>query len=391
MYKLKFYFILSIILIFLSSCNASKKNENEASYSCPELSTWALGPFVRANQNPVISPQSDSYFFCPMQQMKIKWEESDAFNPAATVKDGKIIVLYRAEDNTSTGIGSRTSRIGYAESVNGIHMTKRSAPVLYPDNDDFKEMEWKGGCEDPRVVMTEDGLYVMLYTGWNRGNEKGAKKNPRLCVATSTDLIAWTKHGLAFGNAYNGRFKDLDCKSASIVTKLKDSKIVTQKVNGKYFMYWGERAICAAVSDDLINWEPVLDENNNLLEIAKPRHGYFDSRLTECGPPALMTEDGIVLIYNGKNGYKEERDPNYPAGTYAAGQFLFDKGDPFKVLDRLDKPFFWPDADFEKSGQYPSGTVFTEGLAYLNGRYYLYYGCADSFVALATFDEKKNN
>lgn len=391
MNKLKLYLFLSATLAILGSCDNSNKNKNN-SYS-PEsgLPSWALGPFIRAQNNPVISPQKSSEFFCPMQQMKIKWEESDAFNPAATVKDGKIIVLYRAEDNTSTGIGSRTSRIGYAESVNGIHMAKRNSPVLYPDDDNFKAMEWKGGCEDPRVVMAEDGLYVMLYTGWNRENGVGAKKNPRLCVATSIDLINWTKHGLAFGKAYNGRFKDLDCKSASIVTSLKDNKIVTQKIDGKYFMYWGERAVCAAISDDLINWEPVLDDNNNLLEIAKPRHGYFDSRLTECGPPALMTEDGIVLIYNGKNGYKEERDPNYPAGTYAAGQFLFDKNDPFKVLDRLDKPFFWPDADFEKSGQYPDGTVFTEGLAYLNGRYYLYYGCADSFVALATFDEKKNN
>lgn len=390
MNKLILYSLSLILLVFLHGCDSRKKNKESVSSPNSDLPAWALGPFVRAQDNPVISPQESTEFFCPMQQMNIKWEESDAFNPAATVKDGKIVVLYRAEDNTFTGIGSRTSRIGYAEATDGIHMEKRSTPVLYPDDDDFKAMEWRGGCEDPRVAMTEEGLYVMLYTGWNRDNPEGAKRNPRLCVATSTDLIHWEKHGLAFGNAYNGRFKDLDSKSASIITTLKDGKIVIQKIDGKYVMYWGERAVCAAVSDDLINWDPVLDENNNLLEIVKPRNGYFDSRLTECGPPALMTEDGIILIYNGKNGYEEERDPNYPAGTYAAGQFLFDRNDPFKVLDRLDKPFFWPDADFEKSGQYPSGTVFTEGLAYLEGKYYLYYGCADSFVGVATYNDRNN-
>jgi predicted GH43/DUF377 family glycosyl hydrolase len=139
-------------------------------------------------------------------------------------------------------------------------------------NDAFKSIEWPGGCEDPRVAMTEDGLYVMLYTAWNR-------KTPRLAVATSRDLIYWEKHGLAFGKAYEGRFENLACKSASIVTKIKDGQLVIAKLNGKYFMYWGEHAVCAATSDDLINWEPVLNEQNELKEIAKPRQGFFGQQV----------------------------------------------------------------------------------------------------------------
>ena len=50
---------------------------------------------------------------------------------------------------------------------------------------------------------------------------------------------------------------------------------------------------------------------------------------------------------------------------------------------RLDEPFFKPEAPFEKSGQYRDGTVFTEGLVYKDGKLYLYYGCADSRVAVA--------
>ena len=48
------------------------------------------------------------------------------------------------------------------------------------------------------------------------------------------------------------------------------------------------------------------------------------------------------------------------------GQLLLDGNDPYKVLDRLDKPFFAPEAPFEKSGQYKDGTVFIEGLVYHN-------------------------
>ena len=255
-------------------------------------------------------------------------------------------------------------------------MTRMDKPVVFPANDDCKQMEWPGGCEDPRVAMTEDSLYVMLYTAWNRDI-------PRLAVATSTDLKNWTKHGLAFAKAYNGRFINMASKSASILTKLKGGKLVIDKVNDKYFMYWGEEAIYAAVSDNLTDWEPVLDDNNELKVLAAPRAGYFDSRLTECGPPAIRTKDGIVLLYNGKNGDQTDGDKDYPTGAYCAGQFLFDSKDPYKVTGRLDKPFFKPEAPFEKSGQYVDGTVFIEGLAYLDGKLYLYYGCADSQVAVA--------
>ena len=353
-------------------------------YSQNVLPDWALGGFVRPEKaNPIITPNPSNQFDCPMQDKKIGWEESDVFNPAATVKDGKIYVLYRAEDNSATGIGKRTSRIGLAESEDGIHMKRRKTPVMYPDKDNMKEYEWEGGCEDPRVTMTEDGLYVMAYTSWNR-------KVARLCIATSHDLVKWEKHGPAVAKAYNGRFKDIFCKSGSMVTTIKDGKQVLTKIDGKYFMYWGEHAVYAATSDDLVNWTPILDEKNELATVIKPRPQYFDSALTECGPPAILTDKGIVLLYNGKNQTNDsKRDKRFTAGAYCAGQILTDPKEPMKVLQRLDVPFFRPMASFEKSGQYVDGTVFIEGLVFFKNKWYLYYGCADSQVSVAIYDPAK--
>ena len=353
-------------------------------YSQNVLPDWALGGFVRPEKaNPIITPNPSNQFDCPMQDKKIGWEESDVFNPAATVKDCKIYVLYRAEDNSATGIGKRTSRIGLAESEDGIHMKRRKTPVMYPDKDNMKEYEWEGGCEDPRVTMTEDGLYVMAYTSWNR-------KVARLCIATSHDLVKWEKHGPAFAKAYNGRFKDIFCKSGSMVTTIKDGKQVLTKIDGKYFMYWGEHAVYAATSDDLVNWTPILDEKNELATVIKPRPQYFDSALTECGPPAILTDKGIVLLYNGKNQTNDsKRDKRFTAGAYCAGQILTDPKEPMKVLQRLDVPFFRPMASFEKSGQYVDGTVFIEGLVFFKNKWYLYYGCADSQVSVAIYDPAK--
>ena len=336
---------------------------------------WALGPFVRPEgANPVLEARPTE-FMCPMRGEKVKWEESYVFNPAAVAKDGRIAVLYRAEDNSGQGIGKRTSRIGYADSRDGVTMKRRKAPVLYPGGDDFTDIDCTGGCEDPRVAVTDDGLYVMLYTSWNR-------KTPRLSVATSRDLIHWRKHGPAFAKAFDGRFARIATKSASILTALKDGRLVIDKVDGRYFMYWGEYAVHAAVSDNLVDWTPVVDDKGELLALARPRSGYFDSQMTECGPPAVRTPQGIVLIYNGKNDPRRG-DRMYPSGAYCAGQMLFDADDPLRLVDRLDCPFFKPEAPFEKSGQYRDGTVFTEGLVYKEGRLYLYYGCADSKVAVA--------
>jgi len=371
------YYLLMPFLLLVSNneITAQQKKSDDT------LPSWALGKFVRPNiTKPIISPDTATLFYCPMQNQSVKWEKMDTFNPAAIAKGNKIIVLYRAEDASGQGIGKRTSRIGYAESRDGIKMKRSKTPVLFPDVDGFEELEWPGGCEDPRVAMTEDGLYVMLYTAWNR-------KTARLAVATSRDLKNWEKHGLAFEKAYDGRFKNLFCKSASILTSIKKDKIVIEKFDGKYFMYWGERAVHAATSVDLINWEPVLDDKNNLLVLARPRAKHFDSDMTECGPPALLTNKGIVLMYNGRNSTNNNStDPNYPKGAYCAGQLLFDAKDPYKLIGRLDEPFFYPEAEYEKSGQYARGTVFIQGLAFLKNKLYLYYGCADSQIGVAICD-----
>jgi len=370
--------LLMITGIALVSCNEKKPAEKVS-----EFPDWAWTDFQRPDGiNPIISPNAATKFYCPITKDSVDWESNDTFNPAATIYDGKVVVLYRAEDKSGEGIGGRTSRLGYAWSEDGLNFQRKSTPVFYPDNDSQKELEWPGGCEDPRLTVTEDGLYVMLYTQWNR-------KQARLAVATSRDLQKWDKHGPAFMKAYDGRFKDDFAKSASIITKLVDGKQVIAKIDGKYWMYWGEKFVNPATSEDLINWTPMLDENGDFLKLIEPRKGKFDSSLTECGPPAVMTDKGILLMYNGKNAVGAEGDTLYTANSYCAGQALFDLKDPTKLIAQLDKPFYVPEADFEKSGQYPAGTVFIEGLVYHDQKWFLYYGCADSRVAVAIYDPNK--
>ena len=93
---------------------------------------------------------------------------SGCFNPAAIVKDNKVFLLIRCEDNPSAYLGGRTSRIGMASSDDGIHFTKYPTPVLYPDTGAYLVYDYPGGREDPRIVQTDDSVYVMTFTSWNR-------------------------------------------------------------------------------------------------------------------------------------------------------------------------------------------------------------------------------
>lgn len=369
--KNQFAGLAAVAIFLLSGCFARNQKANSESGT-----DWGFSGFEKPAENPVLGADSSKVFFCPVQQKEIKWQRADVFNPAAIVRNGKIYLLTRCEDNPKAHLGGRTSRIGLASSTDGIHFEYYPEPVLYPDNDDFAQYDHMGGCEDPRVVQTEDGLYVMLYTSWNYDT-------PRLSVATSTDLIHWQKKGPAFAKAYQGKFLNKATKSGSIVTRMKDGKLIVARFDGKYYMYWGEQAVNLATSENLTDWYPSLDKDGNLEKVIVPRKGYFDSALTECGPPALQTDKGILLLYNGKNADSDDADPKLPRGTYSVGQVLFDAANPTTVLQRSDSCILKPTLPHEMTGQYKAGTVFGEGLVYFNGTWFLYFGTADSYVGVA--------
>jgi beta-1,2-mannosidase len=337
---------------------------------------WDFRTLTKPEQNPVLKADSSFTFTDPVKKTKVKWQRADVFNPAAIVKDNKIYLLYRSEDNPAAILGGRTSRIGLASSTDGINFTKYPEPVLYPDNSEFSKWDYPGGCEDPRVVQTADGLYVLAYTSWNQ-------KIARLSIAVSKDLIHWEKKGPAFAKAYNGKFLDTWSKSGSIVTKIEGDKIVAARINGKYCMYWGEQFVNVAWSENLTDWYPSVDDKGNLQKAISPRNLKFDSMLTECGPPAIMTKEGIILFYNGKNSDNEKADASLPKGTYSVGRVVFDTKDPSKVISRSDTCILKPTLAHEMSGQYKSGTTFSEGLVFYKGKWFMYYGTADSFVGVA--------
>jgi predicted GH43/DUF377 family glycosyl hydrolase len=338
---------------------------------------WAIGPFTRPLSSPVISPRPESVFNDPITGALVHWEALHTFNPAAVVRDGKVFVLYRAEDDSgSMQIGMHTSRLGLAVSADGLHFTRLPQPVFYPAEDDQKAREWPGGVEDPRVVEAPDGSYVLTYTQWNR-------QTYTIGVATSRDLIHWTKHGPALGTT--GAYAARMYKSGGIVTKLHHGRLIAARIHGKFWMYWGEIQVRVASSPDLIHWTPIESSPGQPVVVLESRPGKFDSGFPEVGPPAMLTGKGILLLYNGKNAeIGKSPDLDLGPGAYSVGQALFDPAHPTRLRKRLDQPSLYPEMAFERSGQYAAGTTFGEGLVLFKKQWFLYYGTADSFVGVVT-------
>ncbi|HEX2592852.1 MAG TPA: glycoside hydrolase family 130 protein [Rhizomicrobium sp.] len=358
------------------------------------LPSWSLGPFSRPAR--ILADRPDVTFTCPVANRRIAWAAKDLFNPGAVVRDGRVLLLVRAEDRDGRYAG--TSRIGLATSADGRTFELEPEPVIAPGNDRWQSWEWPGGCEDPRVVEAPDGSYVCTYTAFDG-------KVGCLFVATSDDLRHWIKHGPAFaGTPYVRR----GTKSGAIVTTLKDGRLVAAKVNGKYWMYWGEGITHAATSDDLIRWTPVefdtaadrqltwipeadgkpgrwhierITGPRALLPLAGPRKHRFDSLLTEPGPPAILTEDGIILLYNGAN-HPKDGDARAPAYAYQPGQLLFDPSDPTAIIARATEPFLTIDPA-EAQGQV-GNVCFAEGLVAFKGEWLLYVGLADSRLGVSS-------
>ncbi len=347
---------------------------------------WMIYPFIKQDSiNPCLFPQTTE-FRDPILNKNVGWEEKDVFNPAAVVRNGKIYLLYRAQDKTGHPAG--TSRIGLAYSTDGLHFKRMHNPVLYPENDQYKKYEWEGGCEDPRIVEDDNGTYYMTYTAYDG-------TTARLFIATSRDLINWKKHGSVFAKA-DPKYINYWSKSGSIISKRVKDRMVAVRINGKYWMYWGESNIYMATSENLLDWTPIKEtdpakkqyDSLRHYEAFKilfgPRKKKFDSELVEPGPPAMLTEKGILFIYNSKNS-PLYGDKTLPDGVYSAGQILMDGSNPESVIDRCDHNFFKPDKSYEITGQV-NNVCFLEGLVHFNNQWFLYYGTADSKIAVA---EKK--
>jgi predicted GH43/DUF377 family glycosyl hydrolase len=302
--------------------------------------TFPLGPFEPGPDNPILRPRGTG------------WESSNVYNPAAIVEDDHVVLLYRAH------AADRVSRLGLARSTDGIHFDREDSPVLAPERDYDR-----AGCEDPRITKIGD-TFFLTYTGYD-----GTRA--QLCLATSTDLHAWTRHGPLFPRFNTWRTlpygPDIPWSKAGVIHP--------EPINGRYWMWFGEGTIHAATSTDLLYWTPVSDD---LHPMHAPTPGSWDSTLVEIGAPPVRTNDGLlVFLINGATA-TSPTDVDYRCGQLAVAET-----DPASVVARTDEPWLRPSSVEDTHGMIANVT-FVEGVVRLDDTWFAYYGQSDTTIGCAT-------
>ncbi|QDP94896.1 family 43 glycosylhydrolase [Microlunatus elymi] len=302
---------------------------------------FPLGPFTPYAENPILRPRGES------------WESGNLYNPAAIVEDDRVLLLYRAHADDIV------SHVGLASSSDGYHFEREDQPILSPEHDYESH-----GCEDPRVTKI-NGTYYLTYTGYDG-------VTAQLCLATSTDLHTWTKYGPILPQGFD-TFGPVTGHTGR--TWSKAGVIYPEKINGTYFMYFGEGAIFYATSDDLIHWTPCPNDQ----PIHAPTPGEWDQSLVEIGAPPVLSDDGLMIfMINGAQPGETTRV------DYRCGQIAVALNEPTQVIAKMTRPWLRPQTDEELEGLV-SNVTFVEGLVWFKDRWLAYYGQSDTTLAVAEY------
>jgi predicted GH43/DUF377 family glycosyl hydrolase len=293
--------------------------------------------FRRSESNPILTAADWPY---PVHTV---------FNAGATLlQDGTTLLLCRIEDRTGR------SHLCAARSADGVGgWTIDPHPTLSSDPENHPEELW--GVEDPRITFVPDlGKYAIAYTAFGKGG-------PGVSLALTADFVHFERCGLI------------------MQPEDKDAALLPRRIDGMYALVHRPIAsidsgahVWISYSPDLRNW------GGHRMMLQARRGGWWDANKVGLSPPLIETEHGWLMIYHGVRS-------NAAGSLYRLGLALFDLQQPERLLLRGDEWIFGPETLYETRGDvanvtFPCGHTIARDGDTLN----LYYGAADTCIALAT-------
>lgn len=269
------------------------------------------------------------------------------FNPGATLlHDGTTLLLCRVEDRRGH------SHFCAARSKNGVDGWEIDPqPTLRPEPLHYPEETW--GIEDPRITYLDDlKRYAIAYTAYSRGG-------PGVALALTDDFRTFERCGLV------------------MQPDDKDACVLPHRIDGNYALIHRPMTdsgahIWISYSPDLHNW------GGHKLVLPARRGAWWDANKVGLSPPPVLTSRGWLMLYHGVR-------QTAAGALYRVGVALFALEQPEVCLLRGDSWIFGPEAPYECQGDV-ANVVFPCGLTLgADGdTLRIYYGAADSSIALAT-------
>ncbi len=309
--------------------------------------------------NPIVFPSETN-----------RWESKATFNPAALHAEGKIHLLYRAMGDSDISV------LGYAASEDGFVMSEKlEYPAYYSLNTRSKCKKGippisyvsggglNGGCEDPRMTLIEDTVYLTYtaFDGWGSArlamtyipikdflNKEWNWEKPMLISAPGEIAKNW----VLFPEKINGKFAVLHTLSPQFLIDYLDD---LKTLDGKDYI-------------ESVPGDRVAPKNHKGLWVRGP------------GAPPIKTEKGWLLIYH----VMDTCDPD----KYKLGAMLLDLKNPQKIIAKSIEPILEPDMHYENEGT-KAGVVYCCGAVIKDNKLFIYYGGSDDVSCVATADIDK--
>jgi predicted GH43/DUF377 family glycosyl hydrolase len=270
-----------------------------------------------------------------------------AFNAGAVrLGDGTTLLLCRVEDRRGH------SHLSAARSANGVDgWVIDPEPTLLPDPEGFPEELW--GIEDPRITFVPElGKYVIAYTAFG-------KAGPGVSLALTVDFRKFERIGIV------------------MQPDDKDAALLPHRIDGQFALLHRPSTdkgahVWISFSPDLRNW------GNHKLVLLARRGAWWDANKVGLSPPLIETERGWLMLYHGVR-------QTCGGCLYRLGVALLAKDAPDQCLARGDEWIFGPETPYERFGDvgnvaFPCGLTLDDDGDTIN----LYYGAADTSIALAT-------
>jgi predicted GH43/DUF377 family glycosyl hydrolase len=305
----------------------------------------------KSSQNPIITPRRS-----------IKWETNGTFNPAAILLKNKIHLLYRAVRDDHMSV------IGYASTKNGTKIEERSNLPIYTPSASFEFIKnnkfsfsypymsgggW-GGCEDPRLSLVENKIY-MTYTAFNGRMAPGVAMTSIKIEDFLNKNWNWTEPRLI---SEPGKIQ-------------KNWVIFPEKINGKY-------AILHSISPEIsIDYFDNLDSQSITIKSHYSKNAdnlVWENYLRGIAAPPIKTNKGWLIFYHAV----DHKNPN----QYKLGAMILNLKNPSKIICRSNHPILEPNQIYENNGK--PGVIYVCGVVLRNDKLYIYYGGADKVSCLAT-------
>lgn len=264
------------------------------------------------------------------------------FNSAVVRFENGFKAVFRMEGKNTRpylALGDSEDGIDWNISIDPIDFVDENGNAFNP-----------GYAYDPRCVKVEDTYYIIWCTEFHGAAIGMAKTNDfKTFIRLENPFLPFNRNAVLFPRKVDGEFLLLSRPSDSSHTPFGEIFISSSKD----LTYWGKH-------------RHVMSSGGN---------GWWQNLKIGGGPEPIEIDDGWLLIYHGVtqtcNGY-----------VYSMGGAILDKENPSIVKYRCANFLLTPEEWYEERGFVPN-VIFPCAILQEKNRLAIYYGAADSYVALA--------